>query len=68
MNLDNIGISLRSCIYCIGLAALIFSMATKYVDAHPLEESAPQEIFWPPDMIPHPHPPQPKDDENKNWA
>lgn len=45
-------------IYLLLFGAVILSQILHYVHAEEPKVESPQ-TFWPPDMVPHPHPPQP---------
>lgn len=69
LKIDSIGRWVRMGIYATALMAYLFVGFKASV--HAINENVNSQdpgTFWPPDMIPHPHPPQPKDDESKNWA
>ncbi len=54
----------RAGIYILLYLVVIFAEIHHYVHAEPTKIESPA-TFWPPDMVPHPHPPQPapKDDD-----
>lgn len=59
----------KTAIYVVGFVACVLAYAMKPVHAIESEEhfEAPVhgiDLFWPPDMIPHPHIPDPKPADN----
>ena len=56
-------LNFRIAIYAIGIAAFAGSYLYHHLQANEPIQS--EDAFWPPDMVPHPHPPQPapKDDD-----
>ena len=52
----NLAIKFRILIYIAAFAAIVVK-AELVLQAHEQEKVRDEQAFWPPDLIPHPHPP-----------
>lgn len=49
--------NLRTAIYVVGILGFIVSVAVASPHGEAQDPEPEKEEFWPPDMVPHPHPP-----------
>jgi hypothetical protein len=58
-------LKIRTAIYVVGVVAILLSLYLHRANANETENSH-QECFFPPDLVPHPHIPDPE--QSDGWA
>lgn len=55
---------------CIALVMIftISGLCAAYPALTQEDSNGEKDEFWPPDIVPHPHPPEKPKDDNENWA
>jgi len=71
-------LQVRSAIYLLGLVAVVVGSCVAFHNNCPPHSEDfpktnvflcnPQLAFWPPDMVPHPMPPESPSNDDDNWA